>query len=173
MKIFKTLYIAIFFLALTSCASVQSDYDRSVDFNQYNTYNYFTNIEWGDFSELDARRFYDAIDQEMQAKGFTKAENPQLIIDIQPREREYKDTSSTVSIGGGSWGSGVNVGGSVGIPIRSNKADRQIVIEMVDASNDQMVWQGIYNKTTSPNVDREVLISEAMQKVFAKFPPNK
>lgn len=165
--------MAIAFMFLTSCATVQSDYDRNVDFSQYKTYNYFTNIEWENFSELDQRRFYNAIDAQMQAKGFTKSENPQLIIDIQPKEREYKSTDSSVNIGGGNWGRGGSIGGSVGIPIRTRKSDKQIIIEMVDASNDQMVWQGVFDKTTSPNADKEKIINSAVEKIMAKFPPKK
>lgn len=173
MKYLNLSFLAIAFIFLTSCATVQSDYDRDVDFGQYNTYNYFTNIEWGNFSELDQRRFYNAIDAQMQAKGFTKSENPQLIIDIQPKEREYKSTDSSVRIGGGNWGRGVSIGGSVGIPIRSKKSDKQIIVEMVDASNNQMVWQGVFDKTTSPNANKEKLINNVVEKIMAKFPPKK
>lgn len=168
------LILALFSVTfLMSCGSVQTDFDRSVNFNNYKTFNYFTDIDFGGFSELDARRLTTAVDQQMAQKGFTKSENPDLIIDIRPSLRDYKSTSSSVRVGGGNWGRGVSVGGSVGIPIRTNKTDRQIVIEMVDASNDHMIWQGIFNKTTSPNADNEKVINDAVTKIFSKFPPGK
>lgn len=173
MKLFKISLVAILFMFLASCASVQSDYDRNVNFSTYKTYNYYTDIEWGNLSELDQRRFFSAIDSEMQTKGLTKSDDPQLLIDIVAKEREYKSTSSSVNIGGGNWGRGVSVGGSVGIPIRTRKSDKQIMIEMLDASNDQLVWQGVYEKTTSPKADKQKLIDNAIQKIFTKFPPKK
>ncbi|MDO5655705.1 MAG: DUF4136 domain-containing protein [Flavobacteriaceae bacterium] len=171
MKFINLSFVAVILTFLVSCGSVKSDYDRSVNFSQYKTYNYFTDMKMGEFSELDARRMTTAIDQQMAQKGFTKSENPQLIIDIQPKEREYKSTSSSVRVGGGNWGRGVSVGGSVGIPIRTKKSDKQIVIEMVDASNQHMIWQGVYDKTTSPNANRDKFISDAIAKIFSKFPP--
>lgn len=173
MKYLNLFFLSFLFIFMASCASVQSDYDRAVDFSQYKTYNYFTNIDWNNYSDLDAKRFYDAIDQQMQAKGLTKSDHPQLLIDIKPNERDYKSTSSSVRVGGGSWNRGVSVGGSVGIPIRTQKSDKHFVIEMVDNTTDQMIWQGIYEKTTSPNVDKEKLIYNAVEKVFTKFPPKK
>ena len=171
MKNLKFLFALFFITALFSCGSVQTDYDRSVNFSKYKTYNYFTDMETGAFNELDIRRLTTAVDQQMAQKGFTRSESPDLLIDIRPSVRDYKSTSSTVRVGGGNWGRGVSVGGSVGIPIRTKKTDRQIVIEMVDASNDHMIWQGIYDKTTSPNADNEKVINDAVAKIFSKFPP--
>lgn len=173
MKKLQYLTFIIIISILAACSSVQTDYDRNVNFNNFKTYNYFSNIEWGNYSELDARRFYQAIDNQMAGKGFTKSENPDFIIDIQPTQRQTKRTTSSVNVGVSNWGRGVSVGGSVGIPIRTKQLDNQIVIEMVNASNDQMIWQGIYEKTTSAKADKNRVIENAVDKIFAKFPPKK
>ena len=72
---------------LTGCATgpdIRSDYDRSVDFSQYRTYNFFSpmGIENPNYSSLLGQMFRDAIDAQMQPRGYVLSDNPDLLINV-------------------------------------------------------------------------------------------
>jgi hypothetical protein len=85
MKAIQFLFAALL-LTMVSCGSmvsVNADYDKKVDFSTYKTFAFYkTGIDKVEISDLDKRRILHAIDQQMLAKGFTKSENPDLLINI-------------------------------------------------------------------------------------------
>ena len=84
MKTFKLVPVFLL-LILASCStvSVYSDYDKNANFASYKTYAFFKpGIDKVEISDLDKRRILRAIDDQMQAKGFTKSENPDLLVNI-------------------------------------------------------------------------------------------
>ena len=90
MKILKILPLLLIFLA-TSCVSVRvsSDYDKNADFKQYKTFAFYKKgIDKVDISDLDKRRILRAIEADLLAKGFTKSENPDLLVNIFTKSRE-------------------------------------------------------------------------------------
>ena len=81
-------------LLLVSCSSIAvfSDFDSAVDFNQYNTFAYLKkDIDAVTISDLDKRRILRSIDANLDAKGLSKSETPDLLIRIstQAKERVY------------------------------------------------------------------------------------
>ncbi len=94
-------------LVLHGCASVSviSDYDQDVDFNSYKTYAFYkTGIDRARISDLDKKRILRAIETEMSAKGFTKSEEPDLLVSIFTNERVEVD------IYNGGWWLGIRLG---------------------------------------------------------------
>lgn len=162
-------------LLLNSCASgnVSMDYDRNVDFNQYKTYNFYDNIQWGNMNSLDQTRILNSIEQELNAKGMTKVEAPDLLIDIKSREQQVKRNAGNIGIGSGNYGRRVGVGVSVGIPISRKRLHKNYLVDLVDSKTNNLVWQGVFEKDVSPAADNAELISDAMQKLFSKYPPKK
>ena len=67
----KPLKFALIALTVISCAPIRvsHDFDSSANFNSYKTYQYYGDMETG-LSELDTKRFLDAIDAQMATKGF-------------------------------------------------------------------------------------------------------
>ena len=68
----------------SGCASgpdVRGDYDRSVDFGKYKTYNFLstTNGNPAEFQSIAQQMMQQAASREMEARGYTKSENPDLI----------------------------------------------------------------------------------------------
>ena len=75
------------FVLLTACASnarIQSDFNKSQDFSQYQTYNFrsVTAIENPDFSEFIRLHYSEAIEQQMNQRGYSKADNPDILINV-------------------------------------------------------------------------------------------
>jgi len=172
MKIFK---IALLVLFITSCSSinVNYDYERGTDFTKYKTYNYYSDLETG-MNELDSKRFIEALDTKLQAKGHTKSETPDFFINIQSNEFQEAQQSSSVGVGVGGGGGNVGGGISVGIPIGQSNINRRIVIDFIDENGNGLFWQAIsdsgYNPKSSPEKRKASLIAIA-EKVLLQYPP--
>jgi hypothetical protein len=98
-------------LAMSGCASkptLRSDYDDSVDFGQYKTYNYYENSKPNntDYQDLFTGYMIKAIDIEMQARGYTMSDTPDLLVNFHGNlEDKTKVTSSpSMSMSGGYYG---------------------------------------------------------------------
>lgn len=171
--IYSTIAILIFLLSGCATQNVRMDYDRSVDFSQYKSYNFYDNIEWDETNALDQVRILEAIEYELNSKGMTKSDYPDLLIDVKSDEKMVKRNTGSVGFGSGSSGRRGGFGVSLGIPISSNKLHKNYIIEMVEAKSNHLVWQGIFEKDMSPNVDNAKHIPKAMNKLLSKYPPKK
>ncbi|MEN2487917.1 DUF4136 domain-containing protein [Flavobacterium sp. B11] len=176
----KTLKLIPFLLLLilTSCSTVTvySDYDKTVDFTPYKTYAYFKpGIDKVEISDLDKRRILRAIDDQMQAKGFTKSENPDLLVNIFTKSREQVDVNQFTAGWGYGWGWGWNpymmYGGQTTV---STSTEGTLYIDLIDAKKKEMIWQGEGIGTLTRNIDKkDEKIAEFVAKILAQYPPVK
>ena len=80
--------LLLFILSSSSSVRVNSDYEKNVDFSQFKTYAFNkTGIDKVEISDLDKKRILRAIDAELSKKGMTKSETPDLLININTKER--------------------------------------------------------------------------------------
>ena len=178
LKIMKTLKIfsAITFLILTSCSSVSvySDYDKKVDFSAYKTYAFYkTGIDKVEISDLDKRRILNAIDQQMVAKGFTKSENPDLLINLFTKSREQVNVNQFNAGWGWGWGWNPYFMGGQQTSV-STSTQGSLYIDFVDAKKKEMIWQGEGIGTLTRNIDKkDEKIAEFVAKILAQYPPVK
>jgi hypothetical protein len=103
MKTLKLLSI-LFIATLASCSSVRvnADYDKKANFTNYKSYAYLkSGVDKAEISDLDKKRILYAIDEVMATKGFTKSENPDVLISIFTKERERVDAYQNYGFG---WG---------------------------------------------------------------------
>lgn len=171
MKQLKLITLAILIVA---CAPIRVnyDFDKSTNFADYKTYNYYADMKTG-LSELDTKRFINALDAKMQAKGFRLAENPDFFIDIKSSEFQ---TAQRNTVGVGLGGGGRNVGGgvSIGIPVGQTGVNRQITIDFVDENGKGLFWQAVSESSFNPNATpekREARLNAIIDKVFIQYPP--
>ncbi|MCL6272415.1 DUF4136 domain-containing protein [Muricauda sp. 2012CJ35-5] len=170
----KDLGFLILLMLLVSCGGVKVnyDYDKSTDFSNYTSYNYFSDMNSG-LSQLDEKRLLRVLDSTLQSKGFLLTEEPDFYINI--ISSEYRNAPNN-SVGVGIGGTGRNVGGgvSVGLPLGNTGIQRRIQFDFVDAQKDALFWQAStesgYRENASPSV-REDRIRALVHKVFDKFPP--
>ena len=128
----RFLKATILALLIVSCAPIRVnyDYDKTTNFTNYKTYQYYANMETG-LSELDTKRLLNTIDAKMKTKGFTISENPDFFIDIKSQEYQAAQRQ-TVGVGVGGGGGNVGGGISIGLPIGQANVNRQITIDFVD-----------------------------------------
>lgn len=172
----KRVLMIVLLFGVISCAPIRVnyDYDQETDFSKYETYNYYSDMKTG-LSELDTKRFLEAIDAKLETLGIVYSETPDFFIDIKSATFQSNQQSS---VGVGMGGSGRNMGGGVsfGIPIGQSSMNRQITIDFVDENLKQLFWQAVSESSYSPNripKEREAQLIAIVDKVFSGFPPKK
>lgn len=176
-RIFKTLPLLMLFAFMASCSSVKvaADYDKQANFNQYKTFAFFkTGIDKAEISDLDKRRILRAIESELMAKGYTKSENPDLLVSIFTKSRDkvnvYNNAYGYGPYGYGwgwspyYWNSGYN---SV-----STSTEGTLYLDLIDANKKELVWQGMGIGYLADRMDKkEARIKEFVSKIMEKYPP--
>lgn len=174
--ILKTLPLIALLLLVSSCTSVRvvSDYDKNADFDAYKTFAFFkTGIDKAEISDLDKRRILRAIETEMLAKGFTKSENPDLLVSIFTKSRQevnvWNNGFGPYGYGWGwspfYWNNYSNV---------STSTQGSLYIDLIDADKKELIWQGKgsgYLSSSSNIEKKEARIKEFVAEIMAAYPP--
>jgi len=170
--------ILLFIVALAaSCSSitVSYDYDKTVDFSKYKTYAYTEEALKLGIGDLNRDRMINAVDAEMAARGFTKSDNPDALIDLVVKAKERTEATAT-NMGGygyGRYGYGYGGGFSTTSINYDTYVDGTLFINLVDKTTEKLVWQGRGTKTLDENASpekRESNIKTAVKMIFAKYP---
>lgn len=174
MKIFKFLPLLLLFV-VASCDTVQvySDYDKSADFKQYKTFAFLkSGIDKVEISDLDKKRILNAIDQQLQAKGMTKSENPDLLVNIFTKSREEISVNQFNAGWGYGWGYGWNPYMYGGQTTVSSSTEGTLYIDLIDAKKKELVWQGEGTGTLSKDMTRkDEIVNNIVTQILAQYPP--
>jgi len=179
------LLLLLSFISLGGCASggnILYDYDRSADFGAYRTYNFFENAgpDTGDYQSFFSRYMIDAITIEMEQRGYTKSDNPDLLVNFNAIMRDKTKVSTTpapMPMGGyygyrggyyGGWG-GYGYATETHV---SQYTEGTFNIDIVDNAKKQLVWEAVGVGRVSED-DLENLqqgVMEGVPKFFAGYP---
>lgn len=170
----KVLVAMILFVSVVSCASVNvaSDYDKQANFSEYKTFAFYkTGIDKAEISDLDKRRILRAIETEMLNKGFTKSENPDILVSIFTKSREKVNVyNSGFHPYGYGWGWSPYYWGNYNTVTTSTEG--VLYIDLIDASKKELVWQGVGTGYLSQNINKkEERIKEFVSLIMEKYPP--
>lgn len=176
-KILTTVTMVLLLVVATSCSSVKvaADYDKNADFNQYKTFAFFkTGIDKAEISDLDKRRILRAIESELMAKGYTKSENPDLLVSIFTKSRDkvnvYNNAYGYGPYGYG-WGWSPYYWNS-GYSSVSTSTEGTLYVDLIDANKKELVWQGMGVGYLADRMDKkEERIKEFVAKIMEKYPP--
>ena len=175
MKAIKFLTVFLLFIfASCSAVRVNADFDKNVNFAPYKTYAFYkTGIDKAEISDLDKKRILRSIDEEMTAKGFTKSETPDLLINIFTKEREQVNVNQFNAGWGYGWGFGWNPwmwgGGYNNI---STSSEGTLTIDLIDAKKKEMIWQGEGVGYLTQNTHRkDENIKGFVTKIMSQYPP--
>lgn len=163
---------------LSSCGptlTVTNDYDHSVNFSKYKTFR-IVKLEQHvqNISQLNQTRIINAVRNEMISKGFSETENADMFIDITTTLKDKQELVANSTGGYGGYGGYYRWGGGYSTTTVStyNYKDGSLVVDIVDASNNNLLWQGIGSKqidAPSKNPDQDV--PAAVKQIMASFPP--
>jgi hypothetical protein len=173
-------------MSLVGCApsvKVRSDADPGVNMSQYQTYDFFSQlgVEGDSYSNLVGRHFRDAISSQMDVRGYSKSGTPQLQINVSigAEEKVRVNTYQDPYLYGGYYGRpGYGYMGSPwGYPTAtrttvSQYTEANVYIDMVDASEHKLVWQGVATFTLTDKMQEQLreTVYNTVDKVFAQYP---
>lgn len=170
-------------LALAGCVSgpdVRVDYDKSANFGKYRTYGFVTQ-DPADASQalsLVTRSLHSAAARQMEARGYTRSESPDLLINFKGRLEEKADIESIPApYYGPAWGYrgyyGAPYGGWGGGQTYTRRYTvGTLVIDVVDRVQRQVVFQGATESivTEKMRANRDQTINQAVTDIFSKYP---
>ncbi len=182
----RIVILASIAVVLASCASkptIESDYDHTIDFTKYKTYGFFNpmGIENPNYSSIYGSIFRDAISKEMESRGYTQSDKPDLMINVSGRLKHKTKVTTTHDpyMGGGyygyrrgrygAWG-GYSHGSSTYV---SNYTEGTVNIDMVDHELKRMVWEGVAVGRVSEkktNEETRANIQAGIQEMFSAYP---
>jgi len=169
--------LALGFLAFfMSCSTVRvsSDYARQTDFSQYQTYNYSEASMKLPVQEINRERIMQAIDREMTARGFTKSNDPEVLVDLHAKAETKQETSAMTDVDDQINWAWDYAAGFDGPPVNVYEyVEGTLFVNMVEAVSEKIVWQGIGRGAISGNISpekREENINRAVSKIFEEYP---
>jgi len=165
-------------LMLSGCSSmkVTTDWSESTDFDRFETFMYKDSDQnLSSANPLNHRRVVDAINREMIAEGFLEvAENPDVFVTYYAAidEQIVLNSTNTGYSHGSRWYRG-GVGMGTTTTTSSTVVTGTLVIDMLDAPANELIWRGRVSDTMSTNPDQVTdSINRGIAKVFGQFPPN-
>lgn len=178
----KLIYLPVMLLllAVMSCSSVRvaSDYDKNANFNEYKTFAFYKpGIDKAEINDIDKKRILRAIETELMAKGFTKSDNPDMLVSIFTKSQQRVDVyNNSWGFGGWGWGGwggfGPGWGWGWNQPSVSTSTEGTLYIDLIGANKKELVWQGMGTGYISKNMEKkEERINEFVSKVMEKYPP--
>ena len=160
-------------LGLSSCSpfNVRTDYSETANFNNYKTYK--LRIDDLKLNDLDQDRVLNEVSKQLQMKGLTVSENPDLIVNVKASHKKVTDVNSGINTSFG-WGSPYGFGIGMGRSWSSNYNQGALTLDLIDARTQKLIWQGVGNgiSVDSPNA-KQKQIPQIVAEIMASYPPKR
>ena len=172
-------------ILLSACGpsiKVRSDTAPEVDMSRYQTYNFFNQmgVEGENYSSLLGQHFRDAISREMDARGYTLSDTPQLQVNVSigAQDKVKVNTYNDPYLYGGYYGhrgygyyrSPWYYGGTHTSVHQYTEAN--VYIDLVDADSHKLVWQGVATFTVTDKMQEQIreTVMTTVESVFGQYP---
>lgn len=173
----KKMIFILLVVAATACSpvNVSYDYDRNTNFNAYKTYNY--SEDTGNI-DTNANPFFKdrvmrAVDMEMTERGYTKSEDPDLLVDLHVKREDRQNATASTNYPVGYWPWRFGYASGLNNINYNDYVEGTLFINLVDAEKEKIVWQGIATKTLDQDLtpeQREKNVNDAVDRIFEKYP---
>jgi hypothetical protein len=165
------LALACALAAACSTLNVSTDYDRTVDFTRFRTFE--MRMDQGMRNQLMRGRAESAIVRELEAKGLRRVDDhADLWVAVHARTSREKQIDTTRFGYGwgrwGYWGGGVSTTTVRQVPVGT------VIVDLVDGAERKLVWQAVASDVLDSRAtaaERDEAMNKAMAKVFAEYPP--
>ena len=177
--------ILLFMAGIAGCSSggkLRSDYDRGADFGAYQTWNFIEDAgpDYAGYESLFTQYMLDAITIEMDNRGYSRSDNPDLLVNFNAYVQDktkVTTTSAPPPMGGyygyrggyyGAWG-GYGYGTQTHV---SQYTEGTFNIDIIDAKQHQLVWEavGVGRITDKVRDNLRQTVMEGVPNFFALYP---
>jgi hypothetical protein len=172
---------ALFAAGCASGPDVRADYDPSADFGKFRTFGFVSQAgaDGTEFKSLATQMLQAATTREMEARGYRRADDPDLVINFKGKLEEKTDIESTPApYYGPGWGYrgwygapyGAAYGGTEVTTRRYNVGT--LVVDIIDRNNRQAVFQGGLEGVVTKEMmkNKQAAIDSAIAQIFARYP---
>jgi hypothetical protein len=169
-------------IALAACSSgpkIFTNQSPTANFNTYKTYNYESALgtdESNGYRSILSDYLIAATDREMQARGYSKSDTPDMVLNfyVHTKEKIRTTSSPSMGMGGGYYGYRDPYYGSYGgYETRTTQyTEGTLNVDIVDNQKDQLAWEGVAVGRVNDEVRKnlEAAANSAIGEVFAQFP---
>ena len=160
------LLITTFMAGCASGSKIRSDFDHSADFSRYRTYNFYADAgpERTNYQSLFSQHMVTAITKEMNARGYEKSDDPDLLVNFNAvlRDKTKVTTRSAPVSYGGYYGYrrsyydpwfGYSHSRATETHV-SQYTEGTVNIDLVDAKKKKLVWEAVSVGLTAPIRER-------------------
>lgn len=186
MKISNFIIFSLAIIALSSCSSlsVVSDFNGSLDYSVYKTYNFYkpdTTVNHNEtpivMNQLNQRRVEKAIDEEMYIRGYSLSDEPNILISYYLKvenKTEYRATSynygSPYYGGYGYYGYYGGYGHTMTDVSSYDYRMGTLIVDLVDAKKNELMWYGAATKALESHPKNpESTINYVITKIFDQY----
>ena len=195
MKYSQYLILSLIAFTLMGCSKgykTNSDYDSSINFQQFKTYSWQQGRhgQYRSANDIVDKRVRENIDANLQSKGYTKVTHEaeaDFLINYGVTTENRTDIRSYNTNGGyapgfnyygayGTRGSSVGIGYSSGSDTRTiHYKQGTLVIDVILPPKDELIWRGMaegkMSKKQHSADEREAKINEIISDTMSTFPP--
>jgi len=177
-----------FSAAISGCSTggkLRSDYDPGADFSAYQTWNFIEDAgpDYEGYESLFSQYMFEAITIEMDKRGYTKSDNPDLLVNFNANLRDKTKVTQTPAMGPpmgmggyygyrggyyGAWG-GYGYGTETYV---SQYTEGTFNIDIIDAQKHQLVWEavGVGRITDKMRENLRQTVMEGVPRFFERYP---
>jgi hypothetical protein len=173
----SSVFLALFLLA--SCGppkpTIRSGEDPGANFAQYNTWGFVPELEGEDFGyeTLLAQYLKGAVGREMEARGYRRSDNPDLLVNFYLNTKEKIQSRTTPTAGGGYYGYRRGYYGGWGgyETTVTQYTEGTLTIDIVDSQQRQLVWEGtaVGRIRQSTLDDVQGAVNRVVPMIFSEF----
>ena len=180
-RVFLVAALVIGTSGCSSSGSLRSAYDDTADFSQYSTYNYIDGAgpNADNYQSLFSQYMVEAIDKEMQSRGYTMSDNPDLLVNFNANLQDKTKVTTSPSMGmggyygyrGGFYDPWVGYGYGTDTHV-SQYTEGTYNIDLIDPKTKKLVWEavGVGKLTEEKMENMKQLIAEGVPGYFALYP---
>ncbi|MCT4589683.1 MAG: DUF4136 domain-containing protein [Carboxylicivirga sp.] len=168
----RIVFFAIIAMIFTACSSIRTtaDWDPSADFRGYQSFNFSESFDEIKVNDLDKRRIKNAIITEMEKRGYTLSDQPDLLVNGYVTSVERTVVTNThyggygpYYYGWGGWYSTMDV---------NKYKEGTLIVSLIDVRNKQLIWEGRAEGIVPPSGgDKRTRATDDMiEQLFWKYP---
>jgi hypothetical protein len=169
------LMVALATLALVGCAAsgptIRTDVDPKAEFSGYRSFGFFPAATPAGYSGFVARYLEEAISRELTARGYTRADAADLMVNFHLQARDAVEVTQTPATYYG-WRSAYRWGA---MPYETNVrqyTEGTLNIDLVDRTQSQLVWAGVaVGRVKQRSLDNpQPAIDAVVAQIFERYP---